>query len=355
MLKRCIIAENRKLHASPIWVIFFVLPLISAGYGTFNYLQNLEILTERWYSLWTQHTLFYSMLFFPAMVSAYAAYLWRLEHLGHNWNLIMAAPVRPFALFAAKLLVVVKLMCFTQCFVFVLYVACGRLFAGFSDWPPVSIVFYLVRGIFGGLASSTATTMMFSRHARNHADLVRMSAIVILIANVMVMIRLGLVAGVVAPHLAKPIAIVFLCGIVPGVAMALYGWKVLSGAENLPMPEVKNPTELKTAVSFGLLYALVLLASAWLQDVAGNSGLYIVALVSGLTDADASVLSTLRMFNLDKVASGEAVIAVTLALMANLVFKIGLVLSIGGGKLARHALPGLLAIGGGMAAGLLLV
>ena len=160
MLKRCIIAENRKLHASPIWVIFFVLPLISAGYGTFNYLQNLEILTERWYSLWTQHTLFYSMLFFPAMVSAYAAYLWRLEHLGHNWNLIMAAPVRPFALFAAKLLVVVKLMCFTQCFVFVLYVACGRLFAGFSDWPPMSIVFYLVRGIFGGLAVAAVQLLL---------------------------------------------------------------------------------------------------------------------------------------------------------------------------------------------------
>ena len=23
MLKRCILAENRKLHASPIWVMFF--------------------------------------------------------------------------------------------------------------------------------------------------------------------------------------------------------------------------------------------------------------------------------------------------------------------------------------------
>ncbi len=212
-----------------------------------------------------------------------------------------------------------------------------------------------VLGIFGGLASSTATTMMFSRHARENTDLVRMSAIVILIANVMVMIRLWLVAGVVAPHLSKPIAIVFLCGILPGVAVALYSWKALSAAENLPMPEVKNPTELKTAFSFGLLYAAVLLASAWLQDIAGNSGLYIVALVSGLTDADASVLSTLRMFNLEKIPGGEAVIAVTLALMANLVFKIGLVLSIGGGKLTRHALPGLLAIGGGMAAGLLLV
>ena len=63
MLKRCIAAENRKLHASPIWAMFFLLPVISAGYGTFNYLQNLEILKDGWYSLWTQHTLFYSYVF----------------------------------------------------------------------------------------------------------------------------------------------------------------------------------------------------------------------------------------------------------------------------------------------------
>ena len=210
-------------------------------------------------------------------------------------------------------------------------------------------------GIFGGLASSTATTMMFSRHARDHVHLVRMAAIVILIANLMVMIRLGVVAGLVAPSLVGQIAVVFACGLVPGLALTLYGWKILNAGGELPMPSVKNPTELKTAVSFGLLYALVLLASAWLQDIAGNRGLYIVALASGLTDADASVLSALRLYNLEKIPATEAVTAVTLALMANLVFKIGLVVSIGGGPLARHALPGLLAIGGGMAVGLLLV
>lgn len=70
MLKRCILAENRKLHASPIWILFFILPMISAAYGTFNYLQNLSILQERWYSLWTQHTLFYSLFFFPTMAFA---------------------------------------------------------------------------------------------------------------------------------------------------------------------------------------------------------------------------------------------------------------------------------------------
>lgn len=143
MLKRCILAENRKLHASPIWAMFFVLPILSATYGTFNYLQNLEILTDGWYSLWTQHTLFYSMLFFPAMVATYAAYLWRLEHLGHNWNLIMASPVPPLDLFAAKFAVVTKLALLTHGFVFALFVFCGKVFAHLPGLPPVTLpLFY---------------------------------------------------------------------------------------------------------------------------------------------------------------------------------------------------------------------
>lgn len=209
-------------------------------------------------------------------------------------------------------------------------------------------------GIFGGLASSTATTMMFSRHASENSHLVRMSAIVILIANVMVMIRLGIIAGVVAPDLIRPVAIIFACGILPGIAVTLYGWKSLSDTGELPMPEVKNPTELRTALSFGVIYAIVLLTSNWLQALAGNSGLFIVAFISGLTDADASALTSLRLFNQAKLVEANAVIALTLALVANLVFKIGLVVAIGGKSLARHALPGLLAIGAGLGLGLII-
>ena len=160
MLKRCILAENRKLHASPIWVMFFLLPTISAGYGTFNYLQNLELLTDGWYSLWTQHTLFYSMLFFPAMVGAYAAYLWRLEHLGHNWNLIMAMPVRPLDLFAAKFVVVAKLALLTHGYVFALFVVCGKLFAHLPGFPPATLPLYLLRGALGALAVIAAQLVL---------------------------------------------------------------------------------------------------------------------------------------------------------------------------------------------------
>lgn len=168
MLYRCIQAENRKLHASPIWIMFFLLPVISAGYGTFNYMQNLGLLTESWYNLWTQHTLFYSLFFFPAMVAIYAAYLWRLEHLGHNWNLIMSAPVRPLALFFAKFIVVVKLVVLTQFLIFTLYCLCGKIFAALPGWPPPDTLFFLLRGALGGL-SVIALQLILSMLIRSFA------------------------------------------------------------------------------------------------------------------------------------------------------------------------------------------
>lgn len=135
MLFRVVRAEDRKLNRSALWIVFFVIPLISSVYGTFNYTQNLGVLTREWYSLWTQHTLFYDTFFFAPMVAVYAAYLWRLEHLGHNWNLILSAPVRPFCLYFAKFVTTAKMAFLTQVWVYGLFVLCGRLWARLPGWP----------------------------------------------------------------------------------------------------------------------------------------------------------------------------------------------------------------------------
>ncbi len=97
----------------------------------------------------------------------------------------------------------------------------------------------------------------------------------------------------------------------------------------------------------------MLFCAAWLQEAAGNSGLYMVALVSGLTDVDAMVLTSLRLFTMGKLPGLESVTAITLALVANLAFKLGLVFFIGGPQLARRCASGIAAIGAG--AGLALV
>ena len=152
MLFRVVRAENRKLNRSALWIVFFVVPLISAVYGTFNYTQNLGVLTREWYSLWTQHTLFYDTFFFAPMIAVYAAYLWRLEHLGHNWNLILSAPVRPFCLYFAKFVTTAKMAFLTQVWVYALFILCGRLWANLPGWPPAQIPLWLLRGFAGGLA-----------------------------------------------------------------------------------------------------------------------------------------------------------------------------------------------------------
>lgn len=120
----------RALRGADIWWVFALLPVISAAYGTFNFMQNREILTNGWYSLFTQHTLFYALFFFSPMVGVYAAYLWRMEHIGGGMNLLMTMPVRPFCFFAAKGAAVLAVTLLTQGWVYALYVLCGRMVCG---------------------------------------------------------------------------------------------------------------------------------------------------------------------------------------------------------------------------------
>jgi len=210
-------------------------------------------------------------------------------------------------------------------------------------------------GFFGGLASSTATTMIFARNAHADASQTATATLVILIANLVVAVRLGIVTLVLAPSLFAPLAMVLGGGLLLGLVVVLFRWRSLAAAGDLPMPDVKNPTEIRTALSFGLLYGIVLLAAAWLQDIAGSQGLYLVALASGLTDVDAITLSTLRLFNQATLVATPAVIAIALAVLSNLLFKSGLIVAIGGTALARRVLPGMAAIGLGFIPGIILL
>lgn len=205
-------------------------------------------------------------------------------------------------------------------------------------------------GLLGGLVSSTATTLAFSRHARASATMAPVAVIVIVLANLVVLVRLGVLAAVVAPDVLIALAPVLFGGLVAGGLGALYGVQHLRPQHELPELEMGNPTELRTALGFGLLYAIVLLAAAWLSDWLGARGLYAVALVSGLTDVDAITLSSLRLHNLDRLSAAIAVDVVTLAVLSNLAFKSTLALTVGGWRMARHAIAGMGALGLGMIA-----
>lgn len=175
-----------------------------------------------------------------------------------------------------------------------------------------------------------------------------------LLATLVVMLRISFVVSLITPPLITSLAGVLGSGLLLGLLAALWVWRQhRDGNEALPMPEINNPTEIKTALTFGALYALILVLSAWLKDIAGSQGLYLLALISGLTDVDAITLSALRLFGTAQVTKDQVITTITLALLSNLVFKSGLIVVLGGSALARRTLFGMLAVAIGLIIGLL--
>lgn len=210
-------------------------------------------------------------------------------------------------------------------------------------------------GLFGGLVSSTATSLVYARYFKSNAGMLQLSALVILIANLVVLVRLAVESAVVSPQIMPHLLPVLASGLVFGFAGTMFHWHKLQAVEELPLPQTANPTELHAALGFGLLYAVVLLCSAWLSDIAGSKGLYAVALVSGLTDVDAITLSSLHLLELGKLSEQHVVIGISLAYLSNLAFKFGLVVFVGGAVLSRKVAIGFTAMAAGVGLGLLFI
>ncbi len=142
--------EFIKIKRTPIWLAFIILPLISAVIGSMNYMNNLGVLKKAWYSLWSQHSLFFAFFFLPPLIGVYASYLWRLEHSGTNWNTVMTL-VSPFRLVFGKLCICAVMTTATIMFMICLYVFSGFI-CGLSLPLPKELGEWTICGIFGGIA-----------------------------------------------------------------------------------------------------------------------------------------------------------------------------------------------------------
>jgi uncharacterized membrane protein (DUF4010 family) len=137
------------------------------------------------------------------------------------------------------------------------------------------------------------------------------------------------------------------------MALAGVAWRWKS-VETLPASgeeAFRNPTQLATALSFGALYALILLFSAWANDLLGISGLLALAAASGLSDVDAITLSSMQMLNHEVLSRENALTAVGVAVGSNLVFKTVMASAAGGRLLRGPIVVGFGAVLVGLAAG----
>jgi len=184
----------------------------------------------------------------------------------------------------------------------------------------------LLAGVLGGLVSSTATTALYAQRARQGAAAERVSMTVLPLANLVPLARIAVLAAIVAPALLPRLVPALGAALVAGTGVWMLGTRRGGAQAATQVPEVRNPAELATALRFALLYAVVLLASAWLSAIAGPRGLYAAALASGLVDIDAITLSALNLFGEARIAPGAAAATIALAFAANTAFKLGVCL-----------------------------
>jgi len=196
----------------------------------------------------------------------------------------------------------------------------------------------IVAGVLGGLISSTATSVSYARREREAPQICSMAALVIMIASAVMFLRVVVIVGVVGPgvfaSMIGPLATMLAVSVV--IAMGMW---FLTRKEPVKPPDPENPSELKSAIIFGIIFAIVLLGVAAARHYFGSRGLYVVAGLSGLTDMDAITLSTLELV---KSKQTEPVVAwrmILIAATANFVFKGALVATLGDRKLLARIAP----------------
>lgn len=197
-----------------------------------------------------------------------------------------------------------------------------------------------VTGILGGLISSTAVTVSLASRVRGHPATQTLAAVGILAASGTMFARILIVVGIVEFSLLSDLIAPLGVMAVASYAIALF-WYVRSKRdlpEAEPVPH-RNPFELRSALQFGVLYAVVIFVAKAAQTYFSETGLYVSSVLAGTTDVDAISLTVARFFG-EGLDGATAVVAITLAAATNTAVKGGLALWLGGVKLGSRVVPG---------------
>lgn len=199
----------------------------------------------------------------------------------------------------------------------------------------------MVTALLGGIVSSTAMTITL---ARLDADKLRPALAAGLLATSALMfprvlLEVGLVNRALLPQMLAPF---IAAGLVYAGGALFFYLRAAQQPEGAAQTPLKNPFELGPALRFAALLVLILFLVEGGRRLLGDTGVYLVALLSGLTDVDAITLSLANNAR-SGLDSTVAVQGIFLAALSNSLVKGVLIAIIGGRQLALLTLPIMLA------------
>jgi len=212
-------------------------------------------------------------------------------------------------------------------------------------------------GLLGGIGSSTALTVSFSRRSKAEAHLGADFAFGILLASSIMFIRVLVLVFSINPHLGTrllvPIAATGMVGFLGCAYLWFFQLRKEENKGGTATLEISNPLELWQAIKFGILFGIIIVVARAAQFFFGTAGVYVSSFLTGLTEVDAITLS-LSKLEQGSLVPTVAVHGIIIATLANTVVK-AMISATGAPSLRRQAIPVFAAIlGAGILALLLL-
>ena len=194
-------------------------------------------------------------------------------------------------------------------------------------------------GLIGGLVSSTVTTLSFARRSKENPEASGLFAMAVILAGSVMFPRLILEIAVVNQELMRnimlPLGVMGLTGAL--TAYYLYRKSRDTAASGMSV-QFDNPFSLKSAINFALVFATILMVTRLATTYMGNEWLPLVAIVSGLTDADAIAFSLSSLQHAGLVPLDWASFSLVLGALSNTFMKLVLIFSLGHRDLFRQLL-----------------
>ncbi|NOR89985.1 MAG: DUF4010 domain-containing protein [Anaerolineales bacterium] len=194
-----------------------------------------------------------------------------------------------------------------------------------------------ITGLLGGLVSSTATTLSFAGRSKTNAGLSTVLAQGILLASCVMFPRVLIEVAVVNPALVRQVVVPLATMLIAGVIAVYVLWRLGRAEEKVDHGgiELSNPLRLKTAITFGLVFAVVLVAVEAANEYFGSAGVYIASMLAGITDVDSITLSVSNLSLKGLLDGRVAAIAIILATIMNTIAKAVMAMVLGTPRLRR--------------------
>ena len=191
-----------------------------------------------------------------------------------------------------------------------------------------------ITGALGGVISSTAVTLSFSRQSRRDASVAAPLARGVVAACTVLIPRVVIVSAVLDTGVALALIPLLIPAFVAGLGLASLGWRSRTSEPTQHDEAETNPLRLGAAIRMALAFQAAIVVISIVRARWGTPGIYTTAAMLGLTDVDALTVSMSRASA--HLSADVAARAIAIGIVGNTALKAVIALTLGGRVFRRR-------------------